>query len=106
MYETTKDFETGGKFSWFDYHRCFLPRNHSFTRNRTVFRKCRIVIGGSPCRIFGKELYPEVKDYPMVTIKGNFVIPYLRKMSISGRIRAYSRSCLFGNTNCFTIIWM
>jgi len=36
----------GGEFSWFDYHRCFLPRNHAFKRNRTTFRKGRTITGG------------------------------------------------------------
>jgi len=30
----------GHKFSWFDCHRCFLPRNHAFRRNKAAFRKC------------------------------------------------------------------
>ena len=75
MYETTKDFETGGKFSWFDCHRCFLPRNHTLRRNRTSFRKGRIVTGDSPRCIFGEELYAEVEDYPMVTTNDDLVIP-------------------------------
>ena len=63
-----------GKFSWFDCHRCFLPRNHAFRRNRTAFRKGRTVTGGPPRRLFGEELYVEVEDYPMVTTNGDFVI--------------------------------
>jgi len=69
----------GGKFLWFDYHRCFLPRNHAFRRTRITFRKGRIVTGGPPRRLFGKELYAQVEDYPMVTINGDFVIPEFKK---------------------------
>ena len=69
----------GGKFSWFDHHQCFLPRNHVFRRNRTTFRKDRIVTGGPHRRLFSEELYAKVKDYPMVTTNGDFVIPGFKK---------------------------
>jgi len=69
----------GGKFSWFDCHRCFLPMNHAFKRNRRAFRKGRIVIGGPPCRISGEELYAEVTDYQIVTTNSDFVIPRFKE---------------------------
>ena len=31
--------EKGGKSSWFDCHRRFLPRNHPYRRNKTDFKK-------------------------------------------------------------------
>jgi len=71
--------QNGGKFSWFDCHRCFLPRNHAFRRNRTSFRKDRIVTGGPPRRLFGEELYAEVEDYSMITTNGDFVILGFKK---------------------------
>ena len=45
----------GGKFLWFDYHECFLPRNHTFMRNGTSFRKDRTFTGGPPRRISGNN---------------------------------------------------
>ena len=33
----------GRKMSWFDYHRCFLPWNHVFRRNRNAFTQGRTV---------------------------------------------------------------
>jgi len=44
--------KNGGKFLWFDCHRCFLSRNRAFKRNRTAFRKERIVTGRPPRRLF------------------------------------------------------
>ena len=80
MYQQQKALrlKNGGKFSWFDCHRCSLRRNHAFRRNRTTFRKCRIVPGCPPHRIFGKELYAKLEDYPMVTTNGGFVIPIFK----------------------------
>jgi len=42
-----KDFrlKNRGKFSWFDYHWYFLPRNHAFRRNGNSFRKGRTIRG-------------------------------------------------------------
>jgi len=51
-----------------------LPRNHAFRRNRAALRKDRNVTTGSSRRLFGKELYAKVKDYPMITTNDDFVI--------------------------------
>ena len=39
--EDTKAFQlaNGGKTSWFDYHRRFLPTDHAFRRNTNAFKK-------------------------------------------------------------------
>jgi len=46
-----------------------------FRRNRTTFRKVKLLQGGPPRRFFREELYAEVEDYPMVSTNGDFVIP-------------------------------
>ena len=74
----------GGKFSWFDCHWCFLPRNHAFRRNRIAFRKGRIVTGGPHRRIFGEKLYTELEHYPMITTNGDFIILGFKEMSTTG----------------------
>ena len=71
--------KNGGKFLWFDYHRCFLPRNHASRRNRTSFRKEEIVMGGPSHHIFGDQLYTEVEHYSIVTTKGDFQILEFKK---------------------------
>ena len=38
----------GRKVTWFDCHRCFLPRSHSFRRNTHAFLKGRTVRCGPP----------------------------------------------------------
>jgi len=37
----------GGKNSWFDSHRRFLPNDHSFRRNKNAFKKCTDQVVGS-----------------------------------------------------------
>ena len=39
--EDTKalQLENGGKFSWFDSHRRFLPSDYAFRRNKNAFKK-------------------------------------------------------------------
>ena len=64
--------KNGGKFLWFDCNWCFLPTNHAVIRNRTSFRKCRIVLGRPLRRICGKQLYAEVEHYPIITIDSDF----------------------------------
>jgi len=43
--------EHGHKMSWFDCHRCFLPRNHVFRRNRNAFTWVRVVHSQPPQRL-------------------------------------------------------
>jgi hypothetical protein len=38
----------GGKICYFDCHRCFLPFNHPFRRQRKEFRKGTIITKGPP----------------------------------------------------------
>jgi len=40
--------KSGGKVSWFDSHRQFLPMNHSFRRNKDAFYKNRILKSQPP----------------------------------------------------------
>ena len=64
----------GGKFSWFDFHQFFLPRNYAFRRNRALFRNRKTVNGGPPCRISREQLYVEVEHYLMVMTYSDFQI--------------------------------
>ena len=49
----------GGKICYFDCHRCFLPFNHPFRRQRKEFRKGTIVTKGPPKRRSGIEITEE-----------------------------------------------
>ena len=96
----------GRKSSWFDCHRCFLPRNHASRGNRTSFIKGRTVHGqphsayhrrwsGRRCRICRKlrmSLEFKLKDSLKISTIGQNVL-------FSGIFRT-------GNINFFGIIWM
>jgi hypothetical protein len=47
------------KICYFDCHRCFLPLNHPFRRQRKEFRKGTIVTKGPPKRRNGIEITEE-----------------------------------------------
>jgi hypothetical protein len=49
----------GGKICYFDCHRCFLPFNHPFRRQRKEFRKGTITTKGPPKRRSGIEITEE-----------------------------------------------
>ena len=46
----------GGKISYFDCHRCFLPQNHPFRQQRNAFRKNTVVTKGPPKHMSGQEI--------------------------------------------------
>ena len=65
----------GRKMSWFDCHRCFLPRNHAFRRNKSAFTKNRTVHGQPPQRVPADVEYERVREFPTVTEQSDYVIP-------------------------------
>ncbi|XP_021719045.1 uncharacterized protein LOC110686748 [Chenopodium quinoa] len=67
--EKTKAFwlEHGGKVSWFDCHRQFLPTDHPFQNSKTAFCKNKVEKGAPPQIMPGEELWECVKDLPKVT---------------------------------------
>lgn len=73
--EHTKAFtlDNGGKSSWFDSHRRFLPHNHPFRRSRNGFKKDERVLDGPPPKITSEEVWLRVCDYPKVTDFGQTV---------------------------------
>ncbi|XP_058776694.1 uncharacterized protein LOC131651025 [Vicia villosa] len=58
----TLDF--GGKSSWFDCHRRFLPTNHEFRRNKDAFRKGIKVKDLPPPRLSSTQVWNNVCDLP------------------------------------------
>ncbi|XP_021744024.1 uncharacterized protein LOC110710077 [Chenopodium quinoa] len=67
--EKTKAFwlEHGGKVSWFDCHRQFLPTDHPFRNSKTTFCKSKVEKGVPPHIMSGEELWECVKDLPKAT---------------------------------------
>ncbi|XP_050207371.2 uncharacterized protein LOC126656796 [Mercurialis annua] len=51
----------GGKTSWFDNHRKFLPSGHPFRRNKKWFKKGNIVEDDAPHIRSGSELLDEIE---------------------------------------------
>ena len=60
----TKEFnlKNGGKSSWFDCHRRFLPGNHEFRRKRNRFRKDTTEKDGPPPKITSDEVFRRVSN--------------------------------------------
>jgi len=53
----------GGKASFFDCHRRFLPHNHRYRKNRKDFFVGRVEKDVSPPRLSGEELHDVVLEY-------------------------------------------
>ncbi|XP_021713462.1 uncharacterized protein LOC110681616 [Chenopodium quinoa] len=60
--------EHGGKVSWFDCHRQFLPTDHPFRNSKTAFCKNKVEKGSPPHIMSGEELWECVRHLPS---KGN-----------------------------------
>ncbi|GAU47807.1 hypothetical protein TSUD_404120, partial [Trifolium subterraneum] len=58
----TKSFtlKKGGKASWFDCHRRFLPANHQFRRKKNLFKKDTIKTDGPPPKITSYDVFDKV----------------------------------------------
>ncbi|XP_019237604.1 PREDICTED: uncharacterized protein LOC109217792 [Nicotiana attenuata] len=67
--EDTKVFtlKHGGKNTWFDCHRRFLPMNHEFRRNTSAFMKNRTNFEEPPACLCSEEIWNRVWDMPKVT---------------------------------------
>uniref|UniRef100_A0A0A9VDU2 Uncharacterized protein n=1 Tax=Arundo donax TaxID=35708 RepID=A0A0A9VDU2_ARUDO len=50
----------GGKPCWFDYHRRFLPCNHSFRKSIKCFRANKREFDGPPRQLTGDEIYEQL----------------------------------------------
>ncbi|XP_075087662.1 uncharacterized protein LOC142169665 [Nicotiana tabacum] len=67
--EDTKAFtlKHGGKNTWFDCHRRFLPMDHEFRRNTSAFMKNQTDYDEPPATLPGEEICERVKNFPKVT---------------------------------------
>ncbi|XP_058724947.1 uncharacterized protein LOC131596337 [Vicia villosa] len=67
--EHTKAFtlDKGKKSSWFDCHRRFLPRNHTYRKNKTDFKKDEVVRDHPPPRLSPGAVWEQVCDFPKFT---------------------------------------
>ncbi|KAL3363355.1 hypothetical protein AABB24_012577 [Solanum stoloniferum] len=75
--EDTKAFRLkhGGKNSWFDCHRRFLPNDHEFRRNTSAFMKNQTDFEDPPATLSPEEMWHRVRDLPKVTDSPSSKIP-------------------------------
>ncbi|WJX35324.1 hypothetical protein P8452_23334 [Trifolium repens] len=74
--EDTKAFtlKNGGKATWFDCHRRFLPLNHPFRKNKYAFVKGEIETRGPPQYLTPEQVWDKVKDKPNVQVVGGVAL--------------------------------
>jgi hypothetical protein len=65
----------GGKISYFDCHRCFLPLDHEFRLDRDTFKKGNIVLEGPPRHLRGTEI-ADMLDNLVLNKEGNGFVGY------------------------------
>ena len=54
----------GRKVNYFDCHRCFLPKNHSYRKDKKSFTKNRAEKGSSPHQLSGEDVFYRVIGLP------------------------------------------
>jgi hypothetical protein len=68
----------GGKMSYFDCHRHFLPSDHSFRLDSNSFRKENVVLKGPPRHLSGPEI-ADMLDNLALDKKGDQFVGYEKK---------------------------
>jgi len=92
----TKAFrlQNGGKSSWFDCSRKFLPSDHSFRRNKDGFYKNTIVRSEPPPRLTGEQVWNNVRTMPTIMDNIDEIrIPGLENIII-GKNESFFGNCL------------
>jgi hypothetical protein len=65
----------GGKISYFDCHRCFLPLNHEFRLDNDIFKKGNIILQVPPRCLSGLEI-ADMLDNLVLNKEGNGFVGY------------------------------
>jgi hypothetical protein len=65
----------GGKTSYFDCHRCFLPLDHPFRLDSDTFKKSNIVLEGPLRRLSGPEI-ADILDNLVLKENGDEFVEY------------------------------
>ncbi|GJZ78223.1 hypothetical protein Tco_0642895 [Tanacetum coccineum] len=65
--ENSKAFSlsNGGKVSWFDYHRQFLPEDHPFRRNKNDFIKNKAELSQSSLTLTGEQVIEKIDEFEL-----------------------------------------
>jgi len=90
--DDTKAFRLhyGGKNSWFDSHRRFLPNDHTFRSNKNAFKKGKVEMGGSPSMLISEQIWHVIKDLPKVIDN-----PHVGKLSGYGEWHNWTKRSIF-----------
>jgi hypothetical protein len=65
----------GGKISYFDCHRCFLPLHHEFRLDSDTFKKGNTVLEGPSRHLSGAEIV-DMLDNLVLNKEGNVFVGY------------------------------
>jgi hypothetical protein len=65
----------GGKISYFDCHKCFLPLDHLFRLDSDAFKKDNIVLEGPPRHLTGPEI-ADMLDNLVLNKNGDAFVGY------------------------------
>jgi hypothetical protein len=65
----------GGKISYFDCHRCFLPLDHEFKLDNDTFKKRNIILEGPPRRLSSPEI-ADMLDNLVLKKEGYGIVGY------------------------------
>jgi hypothetical protein len=65
----------GGKISYFDCHRCFLPLDHPFRLDSDIFKKGNIILSGPPRRLSSLEI-ADMFDNLVLNKNGDHFVGY------------------------------
>jgi hypothetical protein len=68
----------GGKTSYFDCHRCFLPLDHPFRLDRNAFKKDNIVLEGPPRCLSSLEI-TDILDKLVLDENGDEFVGYKKE---------------------------
>ena len=108
----------GGKASWFDCHRRFLPMEHEFRTQRNAFRKDTVVLDGPPRKLTGEEVEAQMnlqvgdrltfnKEHNWTHINGLWQLSYFKKLLLPHNIDVMHNEKNMGEAvwnTCFDIV--
>ena len=87
-----------GKISYFNCHRCFLPRNHTFRLQRNTFRKDTVVTKGPLKHLSGQKIADMLSNLVLFANGDEFVV--------FGTEHNWTHICELWELSCFKVLIM
>jgi len=66
--------DNGRKFSWFDCHCQFLPKDHAYRRNKNSFLNNQIEYSQPPFMLSTDDVWEQIAYFPKVTEEVQFLM--------------------------------